>query len=154
AIAVCVAAAGDARAEPPAAPRLAALVPADDARRAVAIGRDGEVYEPDGNGAWVRRQRCATATPVVAAARARGAFAAIGDGVISRLAANGWSAIRLVQHGKAILSSGPRALAAVGRQVFALDPMARGEPTRLAQAPAVIVAIGTGTSAATVATEA
>jgi hypothetical protein len=156
AIAVCAACAGEARADPPAVPpagRLAALVPADDARRAIAIGRGGEVYEPDGNGAWIRRMPCTTATPVIAAGRAGGAIVALGDGVIYRLAANGWSAIRLMQHGKAILGSGPRALAAVGRQLFALEPLARGEPTRLAQAPAAIVAIGAGPTAAVIATE-
>jgi len=157
AIAALAACAGDARADEaraaPPAPRLAALVPADDARRAVAIGRGGEVYEPDGNGAWIRHLPCTTATPVIAAGRAGGAIVALGDGVIYRLAANGWSAIRLVQHGKAILGSGPRALAAVGRQLFALDPLARGEPTRLAQAPTAIVAVGAGPGAAVVATE-
>lgn len=156
AIAVCAACAGEARGDPPAvapAGRLAALVPADDARRAIAIGRGGEVYEPDGNGAWIRRMPCTTATPVIAAGRAGGAIVALGDGVIYRLAGNGWSAIRLMQHGKAILGSGPRALAAVGRQLFALDPLARGEPTRLAQAPAAIVAIGAGPTAAVIATE-
>jgi hypothetical protein len=156
ALAVCAAWAGEARGEPTAAPpagRLAALVPADDARRAIAIGHGGEVYEPDGNGAWIRRLPCTTATPVIAAGRAGAAIVALGDGVIYRLAANGWSAIRLMQHGKAILGAGPRALAAVGRQLFALDPLARGEPTRLAQAPAAIVAIGAGPTAAVIATE-
>ena len=137
-----------------AAPRLAALAPADDARRAIAIGRGGEVYEPDGNGAWVHRLPCTTATPVVAAGRAGAAIVALGDGVVYRLAGNGWSAIRLVQHGKAILGDGPRALAAVGRQLFALDPMPRGEPTRIAQAPGEIIAIGAGPAAAVVATDA
>ncbi len=132
---------------PPGAVQLAALAPADDARRAVAIGRDGEVYEPDGKGAWVHRLPSSTAEPVVAAGRAGGAVVALGHGVIYRLAGNGWSAIRLVQHGTAILGEGPRALAAVGRQLFALDPGTRGEPTRLVQAPASIVSIGSGSGA-------
>lgn len=142
---------------PPAPPAVAivALAPADDARRAVVIGRGGEVFEPDGKGAWIRRLPCATASAVVAAGRAGSSIVALGGGgVIYRLAHNGWSAIRLVQHGKAILGDGPRSLAAVGRQLFALDPLPRGEPTRLAQAPANIVAIGAGTSAIVLATEA
>jgi hypothetical protein len=140
----------------PAAIQLAAVAPADDARRAIVIGRGGEVYEPDGKGRWVHRLASATAEPIVAAGLAGGAVVALGDGVIYRLAANGWSAIRLVQHGKAILSGGTRSLAAVGRQLFALDPLGRGEPTRLAQAPAAIIAIGagSGTGGAVVATEA
>jgi hypothetical protein len=156
AIAACLVAAAAARAEPgpPVAIQLAALVPADDARRAVPIGRDGEVYEPDGKGAWVHRLPSSTADPVVAAGRAGSAVVALGRGVIYRLGSNGWSAIRLVQHGKAILGEGSRALAAVGRQLFALDQTTRGEPTRLVQAPADIVSIGAGTTAIVVATEA
>ncbi|HEX3475455.1 MAG TPA: hypothetical protein VHT91_10565 [Kofleriaceae bacterium] len=156
AIAACLVAAADTRAEPgpPAAIQLAALAPADDARRAVAIGRDGEVYEPDGKGAWIHRLASSTADPVVAAGRAGSAVVALGRGVIYRLGGNGWSAIRLVQHGKAILGEGGRALAAVGRQLFALDQATHGEPTRLVQAPADIVSIGAGATAIVVATEA
>ena len=134
--------------------QLAALAPADDARRAVPIGRDGEVYEPDGKGAWVHRLPSSTADPVVAAGRAGSAVVALGRGVIYRLGGNGWSAIRLVQHGKAILGEGRRALAAVGRQLFALDQATHGEPTRLIQAPADIVSIGAGATGIVVATEA
>ncbi len=155
AVAACAVAAPRARAESgPPAVELAALVPADDARRAVPIGRDGEVYEPDGKGAWVHRLPSSTAEPVAAAGRAGSAVVALGRGVIYRLGDNGWSAIRLVQHGTAILGEGRRALAAVGRQLFALDSLTRGEPTRLVQAPANIVSIGAGTTAIVVATDA
>jgi len=142
---------------PPAAPapaQLAALAPADDARRAVVIGRSGEVYEPDGKGAWVHRLPSTTARPIDAAGRAGAAIVAAGDGAIYRLAGNGWSAIRLVQRGRAILGSGTRALAAAGRQLFALDQLTRGEPTRLVQAPTAILAIAAGAAAVVVATEA
>lgn len=138
--------------------RLAAIAPADDARKAVVIGTSGEVYEPDGKGAWVHRLQSSTADALVAAGRtsgaAGGAIVALGDGVVYRLAANGWSAIRLVQHGKAVLGAGVRSLAAVGRQLFSLDQLTRGEPTRLAVAPAKILAIGAGDKAAVIATEA
>jgi hypothetical protein len=156
AITACAAAPAGARAQsgPPAASiQLAALAPADDARRAVPIGRDGEVYEPDGTGAWVHRLPSSTAEPIVAAGRAGSAVVALGHGVIYRLGDNGWSAIRLVQHGTAILGEGGRALAAVGRQLFALDQRTRGEPTRLVQAPGNIVSIGAGPTAIVVATE-
>jgi hypothetical protein len=134
--------------------RLAAIAPADDVRRALVIGVGGEVYEPDGKGAWVHRLRCSTATPLVAAGRAGDAVVALGDGVVYRWAANGWSAIRLVQHGKAVLGAGVRSLAAVGRQLFALDALTRGEPTRLAVAPGNIASIGVGARGAVVATDA
>jgi len=139
---------------PAALKKIAALAPADDARRAVVIGVGGEVYEPDGKGAWVHRLQSSTADPLVAAGRAGRAVIALGGGVVYRLSGNGWSAIRLVQHGKAILGTGVRSLAAVGRQLFALDQLTKGEPTRLAVAPGNIVAIGAGARAIVVATEA
>jgi hypothetical protein len=161
AVAACLAiaarAASPVRAEPAAGGvRLAALAPADDARRAIAIGAGGEVFEPDGKGAWVHRRAIATADRLTAAGRAApgGAVVAIGDGVVYRLASNGWSAIRLVQRGKAILGSGARSLAAVGRQLFALDTLTRGEPTKLALAPAGIVAIGSGARGTVITTDA
>jgi hypothetical protein len=136
--------------------RVVATAPADDAGRAIAIGAGGEVYEPDGKGAWVHRLPSTTADRLVSAGRAAGPgspVVALGDGVVYRLAANGWSAIRLAQKGKAILGSGGRALAAVGRQLFALDALTRGEPTRLALAPANIVAIGAGARGVVIATD-
>ena len=124
---------------------LAALAPpsGDDARKAVAIGPSGEVYEPDGKGAWVRRQRITTADKLAVAGRAGGAIVAGGDGVVYRLAANGWTALRLAQTGKAVLSSGA-AVAAVGRQLYALDKSNGGELVKLALAPATVLAIGAG----------
>ncbi len=135
---------------------IAAIAPGsdNDARKAVVIGAAGEVYEPDGKGAWVHKLPCSLADAVVAAGRASGTVIALGDGVVYRLAANGWSAIRLVQHGKAVLGAGPRPVAAVGRQIFALDPLLRGEPTKLAMAPANIIAIAAGAKAIVLATEA
>ena len=161
ALAIAVGAASPAPAEPPSGRagstvRLAAIAPADDARRAVVIGAGGEVYEPDGKGAWVHRLPSSTADRLVSAGRAGGpgnAVVALGDGVVYRLAGNGWSAIRLAQKGKAILGSGARSLAAVGRQLFALDALTRGEPTKLALAPANIVAIGAGARGAVIATD-
>lgn len=135
--------------------RIAAFAPADDARKAVVIGAGGEVYEPDGKGAWVHRLQSSTADALVAAGRTSGGtIVALGGGVVYRLAANGWSAIRLVQHGKAILGTGVRSLAAVGRQLFALDSLTGGEPTKLAVAPGNILGIGAGAKAIVLVTEA
>jgi hypothetical protein len=133
--------------------RVAAIAAADDARQAIVIGAGGEVYEPDGKGAWVHKLQSSTADALVAAGRAGGAVVALGEGVVYRLAANGWSAIRLVQHGKAILGTGVRSLAAVGRQLFALDQLTGGEPTRLALAPANILAIGASARAIVLTTD-
>ncbi|MBA3463887.1 MAG: hypothetical protein H0T46_28275 [Deltaproteobacteria bacterium] len=129
-----------------AGPALVALAPgeADDARKAIALGPDGQVYAPVSSGEWVRSQPITTADTLVIAGRAGQSVVAFGDGVVYRLADNGWSAIRLVQKGKAVMSGGRRAVAAVGRQVFALDRSAGGEPAKLAVAPALVLAIGSG----------
>ena len=134
-------------------PALAALAPAEDARKAVALGPSGEVYAPDPSGAWIRSQAISTADPLALAGRAGGSIVAIGDGVVYRLADNGWTAIRLVQKGKAVMSTGDRAVAAVGRQLFALDKTAGGEPAKLALAPAPVLAIGSGPRGVVIATE-
>ncbi|HEY5936566.1 MAG TPA: hypothetical protein VIU61_18080 [Kofleriaceae bacterium] len=130
------------------APELVALAPpaGDDARKAIAIGPSGEVYEPDGKGAWTRRNRITTADRLTIAGRAGagGPVIASGDGVLYRLAANGWTALRLAQKGKATLSGGLSAIAAVGRQLYAIDQLAGGKAAKLALAPATVLAIGAG----------
>ncbi|CAN5833456.1 hypothetical protein BH11MYX3_BH11MYX3_36570 [soil metagenome] len=145
--------AGLASARPAPGPSLVALAPADDARKAIAIGPGGQVYAPDAAGDWVRTQAISTADTLGVAGRAGGHVVAIGDGVVYRLAANGWTAIRLVQKGKAVMSGGTRAVAAVGRQLFALDKTAGGEPFKLALAPQPVLAIGSGARSVVIATE-
>ena len=125
---------------------LVALAPADDARKAIAIGPGGEVYEPDGAGSWVRTKRIATATTLAIVGRSGGDVVAAGGGVVYRLAANGWSALRLAQQGQAVMSPGPRAVGAVGRQLYALDRLKGGEPEKLATVPSAVLAIGSGKS--------
>lgn len=136
-------AASRAHAEP-----LVALAPppGDDARQAIAIGPHGEVYAPDGKGAWTRTQRFTTADTLTVAGRAGREAVAAGEGVVYKLADNGWSAFRLHQKDKAVMASGPRAVAAVKRQLYALHLGARGEPEKLALAPAPVLAIGAGKS--------
>lgn len=133
---------------------LAGIVPADDTRKALVVAASGAVYAGDGKGAWTRERAGTTASALTAAGRAGSAAVASGDGVVYRLADNGWSAIRLVQRGKAVFGTGPRAVAAVGRQLFALDSLTRGEPTRLGTAPGNVVAIAAGPKDIVVATDA
>jgi hypothetical protein len=126
---------------------LVALVPpanGDDARKSIAIGPHGEVFEPDGKGAWLRKQRIATSESLAIAGRAGDAVIGWGNGIVYRLAPNGWSAIRLHQKERAIASGGVRTIAAVGRQLFALDKVVNGEPAKLATAPSNVIAIGAG----------
>jgi hypothetical protein len=138
-----------------AGPALIALAPAaaDDARKAIAIGPAGQVYTPGASGEWIRTQPIATADTLVVAGRAGSNVVAIGDGVVYRLADNGWSAIRLAQKGKAVMSAGRGSVAAVGRQVFALDRSAGGEPLKLALAPRPVLAIGSGEAGVVIQTD-
>jgi len=125
---------------------LAALAPppADDARKAVALGPTGQVFAPDGAGGWVRDQAITTADRISLVGRAGGQVVALGDGVVFRLAPNGWTAVRIIMKGKATISAGPRSVAVIGRQLFAIDRAAAGEPTKLALAPSPVLAIGSG----------
>lgn len=134
---------------------IAALAPppGDDARQAVVLGEGGEVFAPTAGGDYVRTRAFATADAPDLAGRAGGAVVAIGDGVVYRLADNGWTAIRLVQKGKAVMSGGKRAVAAVGRQLFALDRTAGGEPAKLALAPAPVLAIASGDTGVVIQTD-
>jgi hypothetical protein len=148
AIAAALALASSARADPPALTLVALAPPAgNDARKAIAIGPSGEVYEPDGKGAWIRRHRITTADRLTVVGRAGngGPVVASGDGVVYRLAANGWTALRLAQKGKATLSPNLTTIAAIGRQLYTIDKLAGGEAQKLVLAPATVLAIGAGT---------
>lgn len=132
-------------------PTLAALAPADDARRAIAIGPEGQVYEPDGSGEWVRTHGGGIAREIVAAS-------VVGNTVVVgasgsppfKLDGRSWSALHFGRKVKAILGAGSRGLAAVGRSVFALDKL---EPTKLADAPGAIQALAGSTGSVVIATD-
>jgi hypothetical protein len=143
-----LAVAAAAQAEP--APVLAALVPAPDARESLAIGLHGEVYEPDGKGAWVCRHTTAIAADVAAATRGAGALALTNDGALFRLAGHAWTAVGLAPHAKAIVGAGARPIAAVGSTLFALDRVA---PARLPDAPGPVAAIAASPTGAVIETD-
>ncbi|HEY5926336.1 MAG TPA: hypothetical protein VIV11_31840 [Kofleriaceae bacterium] len=127
-------------------PTLAALAPARDARQAVAIGPAGEVYAPDGNGAWVRTQAGGMAEEVVTAT-------AIGATVIAgakgstpfKLKRGAWTALVLPLKTKPILGTGSRVLAVAGKSVFALDKL---QPKKLVDVPPEVTVTALGASAA------
>jgi len=133
--------------------QLAGLAPApgDDARTSIALGPAGQVFEPDGAGGWLRKQPITTSDRLSVIGRAGGQIVALGDGVAFRLAPNGWTAIRIIMKGKVVISAGPRSVAAIGRQLYALDRAAFGEPTKLALAPSAVLAIGSGTKGTVIA---
>ncbi|MGE5183975.1 MAG: hypothetical protein ACM31C_18015, partial [Acidobacteriota bacterium] len=150
ALALIVATASIARADGR-GPQLAALAPASDARQAIAIGPDGEIYQPDHTGAWVHRPGVAIAGKVASATRAGDSVVATThDGPPFRLARDGWTVVQLGMHVKPLVGAGPRVLAAVGRDVFELD---KPEPVKLPEAPAPVLALGASAGGAVVETE-
>ena len=132
-------------------PTLAALAPAHDARRAIAIGPAGQLYEPDGNGAWVRTKAGGLAEEVTGATAAGNTvFAAAKGAPPFKLKAGAWTAVNLGLKPKAILGSGSRVLAAVGKSVFALD---KQTPTKLADAPGPISALAASSTGVMIQTD-
>lgn len=123
-------------------PVLAALAPAADAKKCVAIGPEGQVYEPDGKGAWVRTQAGGVAVELVGATAVGGTVIAAAKGAPPfKLHAGAWTAMNLGLKAKAIVGAGSRVLAAVGKSVFALD---KAQPLKLADAPGAITALAGG----------
>lgn len=131
--------------------KLAALAPAADVRLAIAIGPAGQIYEPDGKGAWVRKQAGGVTHEIVTAAAAGNLVVAGAKSAPPfKLKAGAWTAMNLGLRAKAILGSGSRMLAAVGKSVFALD---REKPAKLAEAPASVVALAGGSTGVVIATD-
>ncbi len=130
----------------PPAIELAGLAPppGDDAREAIALGPAGQVFAPNAAGGWLREQPTTIADRISVIGRAGGQVVALGGGVAFRLAPNGWTAIRIILKGKTIISAGRQSVAAVGRQLYAIDKAALGEPTKLALTPSAVLAIGSG----------
>ena len=135
------------------APVLAALAPARDARASLAIGPAGEVYEPDGHGAWIRKRPIEIAGQVVAAARAGSRVIAIThEGPPFRLTPDGWTVIHFGTHVKPLPGTGPRPVAALARAVFALED-GHAEPTKLPDAPSPVLALAASSSGVTIQTD-
>jgi hypothetical protein len=139
---------------------LVALVPGKPGARhhatPLAIGPHGEVYAPDAAGHWIRTEPVSTATAITGAVRGDDAVYAGGDGTVYRLADNGWTAVRVVQHGAAILArgAGGHPIAAVDKQLLSLDTLAAGEPVKLAVAAEPITAAAFGAAGPVIATAA
>jgi hypothetical protein len=101
----------------------------------IAIDKTGEVFvnavsQPDGG----------IAGDVVAATGQDAIFVGVDKAPpFERLPKTGWSVMNLGLHAIATLGRGARATAAVGRAVFTLE---RGKATKLADAPANVIALG------------
>ena len=133
------------------AARLAAVAGGDDARAAILVGPAGQIYSPDGHGAWLRTHAGGVGDAVVVATRTDAGVLAGADGAPPyRFDGSAWEAIYLAMHAKAVVARGRRPVAAVGRQVFALD---RAEPQRLPDAPGAVTAIGASAAGVAIATD-
>lgn len=141
-------------APPPPLPQKVVAVAAslDDARAAILVGPEGQLYAPDGHGAWLRTQGGGIGNAVLVATRGPGATVLVGaDGAPPyRHDGTAWAAIYLAMHAKAVVARGQRAVAAVGRQVFALD---HAEPQRLPDAPGPVTLVGASAGGVTIATD-
>lgn len=131
-------------------PTLVALAPAADARRAVPIGPAGQVYDPDGKGAWIRHRGGGVAEQLVAATTVGTTVIAAAKGAPAfKLKGGAWTSIHLELKGNPILGTGSRVLAAIGKNIYALD---RGQPAKLAEAPAPVLALAATATGVIVAT--
>jgi hypothetical protein len=132
-------------------PKLAALAPAADVRRAIAIGPAGQIYEPDGKGAWIRTQAGGITEEIVTATAAGGTvIAGARSAPPFKLKAGAWTALNVGLKARAIVGGGSRVLAAVGKSVFALD---RRQPTKLAEAPESVIALAASAKGVVIATD-
>ncbi len=130
---------------------VVAVAPAPDVRNAIVLGADGQVYEPDGHGAWIRRHEGGISSPIVDAQRAGAAvIAGTTAGPPFELEHGVWTSVYLGQHVKAIVGHGARAIAAVGKSVFALD---HGPPARLTDAPDPVLAVAASTTGVAIETD-
>src|SRR5690348_11028875 len=77
-------------------PTLVAIAPANDVRKAVAIGPAGQVYEPDGKGEWIRTTAGGVAETLVAATSTGGTVIAGAVGSTPfKLKGGAWTSIHL-----------------------------------------------------------
>ena len=120
------------------ADELAAIAVADDPLASVLIGPSGQVWEPDGHGAWVRRREGGVAADVGGAVLTSTVVVTGKASPPYRLEAHGWQAVRLGERGKTIAGRGPRAAIAIGRNLFVWKA---GAWARVGVVPAAVVAV-------------
>jgi hypothetical protein len=134
---------------------LAAIAPnTSDARKAVPIGPQGQVYEPDGKGAWVRKKAGGTTVELTAATAIGTTVIAAGKNAppFKLTKAGTWSSVFLIPKAKAVVGVGSRVLAAAGKQVFALDTSS-AQAVKLGDAPARVSALAASKTRAVAVTD-
>ncbi|HTJ46938.1 MAG TPA: hypothetical protein VL463_32765, partial [Kofleriaceae bacterium] len=113
-LAILAIASGVARADAPVVTAVAA--DPSDVSAAILVGPGGQVYAPDGHGAWARTSAGGIASGATSAARAGGDVLAAGNALY--LWKDGaWSVTPLPQKGAPIIGVGPAAAAAIGAAI-------------------------------------
>lgn len=117
---------------------LAAITPAPDPWQAELVGPSGQLWLPDGAGAWELRGAGGAAADVTGAVRADGSVVTGKAAPFYRHVAESWHAVRLGERGKTVAGTGPRAAIAIGRQIYVWNGQ---RWLRAATAPGPVVAL-------------
>ncbi len=134
AVALATATTGAAHADPIAT----ATSPPDDVRRTILIGPSGQVWEPDGQGAWLRTAAGGVAADVQGALVVDTLVIAGKATPLYHLDAGGWYGLRLGERGKTVVGTGPAPAVAIGKQLFVWT---HGAWKRVATADRPVVAL-------------
>jgi hypothetical protein len=90
-----------------------------DVAKTLLVGPSGQLYEPDGKGAWARHAEGGVAADVTGAARIDGDVVVAGRAAPLYRAHRGtWSTLRIGADGTTVMSTGPAAAVAVKKAVF------------------------------------
>lgn len=119
--------------------KVVALVAGDDVLHATLVGPSGQIYEPDGKGAWARHAAGGVAADVSGAARADGELIVTGhSSPMYRDHEGVWFTVEVGADGHTVMGTGPAFAVAVGKDVFT-----RGKKgwTRAATVPGKITAV-------------
>lgn len=107
-----------AAAERRAPPHIAAVVPGPELESAVLLGRSGQIYEPNGEGGWRRRERGGVGCAVQAALRLSGELWAVcSRAPLFHHSGGAWSAAPLANRGPS-RATGGLAVVSIGRHIY------------------------------------
>jgi len=110
-------------ADPASTDRVVAIaMPGDDVLDAILVGPSGQVYEPDGKGAWTRKHGGGVAADVTGAAIVAGDLVVAGRAApMYRRDGSTWFAMPIGESGRTAISRGPATGVAIGKKVFVLE---------------------------------
>lgn len=111
----------------------------EDVEDAILVGPSGQVYEPDGKGAWTRKHGGGVAADVTGATMVDGDLVVTGRAApMYRRDGATWFALPIGESGRTALSRGPAVAVAIGKKVFVLD---KGKWVRVGSLPGKATAV-------------